>query len=127
MGLRSGGLLLLGVVGVLGLRLDLSLHGVAGDGDEEQAGTEVDNKSILIFLQGDCSGARFSLSGLPNLKMSTWLGLLAEGEGVMDSLMLDPSNVATMSFTVVPVYSFMLVLPNKYSLAVVLLSPRKTD
>ena len=77
MGLRSGGLLLLGVVGVDGLRLDICLNGVAGDDDEEQAGKEVDIKSILILLHGDGSGARFSLSGLPNLKMSTCLGLLS--------------------------------------------------
>ena len=111
MGLRSGGLLLLGVVGVLGLRLDLSLHGVAGDGDEEQAG--IDTKSVLLLLQGDSPSAWFSISGLPNLKMPSGLGLLAEGEGVMDSLLLDPSKMATMSLTTVPLYLFLSVLPNK--------------
>ena len=77
MGLRSGALLLLGVVGVLGLRLVLGLHGGVGD---EQAG--VDTKSVLLLLQGDSPSAWFSISGLPNLKIPSGLGLLLTYIGI---------------------------------------------
>ena len=69
----------------------------------EQAEAESGNMSVFSFLHGEYSGACFSISGLPNINRSTRLGLsmslIAEREGVMDSLMFGPSYMATMSFT----------------------------
>ena len=105
--IRFGRILLHGDLGVDGLLLDPGLPGVDGEGDDDgmgQAGVGSDTLSVLNFLQGDPTVAGVSASGMPNLYMSTgWtlaMGLRAEREGVMDSLMFGPSYIATMSFTV---------------------------
>ena len=107
MDIHFGRILLHGDLGVDGLLLDLGLPGVDGDEDDDgigQAGVGSHTLSVLNLLQGEPTTAGVSASGMPNLNRSTgWtlaMGLKAEVEGVMDSLMFGLSYSATMSFTV---------------------------